>query len=412
MAESKPSAGNEQSDQLSSSARRLQDQAKWLVGIFGAVGAVIVAGSQLSSIGSLDAAEKVEVFGADLSRLHVALAGLALALTGTAVAILLAIRVQTSAHVSLMELVDYPKRRRHDKAPIWSIRRRVRDVADELGAAYLNRTWPPTTKQSLDDDTPVDSLWAGWRDAGKRAFRLQEELLQLHIEGQSALLRQQYDLVTIPEQKDWTIWKGLPPGAMLVPKHGETSPSAAVPAVDPIFQFEAKVHVAHRTVDGSVTRVAEAPSPQAGIELTAAWTDNVEASGGQVHLYAEAVDAVLEAASYSQVRLVFKRVAWQLVIVAFVVAVGLGAFVWAANPPETTASLAVEEAGTFDEVVIPVGMREPVALLVGDACDLSQPVRVRVIARSDTVALVQAQTSQDGRCIEGEVFEVPASVLP
>lgn len=388
---------------LSSSSRRLQDLAKWLVGIFGAIGAVIVAGTQLSSIGSLDPGVRVTVLGRELSRLHIAIAGVTLALAGTALAILRAIRVQTAAHLSLAELAGYPKPR---KGLNWRIKRRVRAVAEVLSAAYLNMDASSNSKP-----TPVDELWRGWQKAYKRAVRLRTELLELHLDDQADTLDAQYRLEPQNEGADKPkIWDGLPTGKELVAKD-EDPGGAAVAEPAPNFQFVASIDLPNRRVEGTVTPPhTPAPTGQSRIPLTHAWTDATQAAASEVKRYDDIVSVVLEAASYIQVRFIFQRVARQLVAIASVVAVGLAVFVWAANPSGEP-SLTLTEPATSANVVVPAGSRATVRPLVGPACDLTQAIRVRVLARSDEVALVQAQASQDGSCVEGETFTIPGSLV-
>ena len=68
------------------SVERYRDVAKWLITVFAAVGGVLVAGSQLTSLGNLDLDE-------DRGRLLVALAGLALALAMAVLIVSSALRV-------------------------------------------------------------------------------------------------------------------------------------------------------------------------------------------------------------------------------------------------------------------------------------------------------------------------------
>ena len=78
--------------------QQIRDAAKWLVGSFAAVGAALIAGSQLSTIGRLPACVPTSV---DCGRLWVAVAGAVLALVGvtwavwTGVGLLAPIRLQS-----------------------------------------------------------------------------------------------------------------------------------------------------------------------------------------------------------------------------------------------------------------------------------------------------------------------------
>lgn len=73
-----PEETSETEDQLEHAKELIRSAAKWLVGALGAIGALLVAGSQLSSIGSLDG---------DDPRLWVAVVGLAVGLSAVLYAI-------------------------------------------------------------------------------------------------------------------------------------------------------------------------------------------------------------------------------------------------------------------------------------------------------------------------------------
>jgi hypothetical protein len=81
-------------DSLTSATSTISDTAKWLITIFAGVAGVLVAGSQLSSLGKLDLGP----------RLLAALAGLALGIAGAAYAVMNTVPVLTSARVRLAEL--------------------------------------------------------------------------------------------------------------------------------------------------------------------------------------------------------------------------------------------------------------------------------------------------------------------
>src|SRR4051812_12139050 len=79
--ESDEGGGDEKSQrELSAEATdKIRDAGKWLVGAFAAVGAALIAGSQLSSIGKLDVCGH---FTLSCTRLWIALFGAALGLAG------------------------------------------------------------------------------------------------------------------------------------------------------------------------------------------------------------------------------------------------------------------------------------------------------------------------------------------
>src|SRR6266545_5001948 len=86
--------GEATKNSLASATTTLSDTAKWLITIFAGVAGVLVAGSQLSSLGKLDIG----------LRLLGALVGLVLGIGGAAYAVIHAVPVLTSARVSLAEL--------------------------------------------------------------------------------------------------------------------------------------------------------------------------------------------------------------------------------------------------------------------------------------------------------------------
>jgi hypothetical protein len=98
MAEDSSSGGIGQV--LTKAADRLRETTKWLIAAFAAIGGVLIAGSQLSSIGSLAPG--------DWLRFVIAAAGLLLALAGVAFAIDAAVGVFAAGSVSLGGLATRP----------------------------------------------------------------------------------------------------------------------------------------------------------------------------------------------------------------------------------------------------------------------------------------------------------------
>jgi Pentapeptide repeats (8 copies) len=82
-------------------ADRVRDAAKWLLAAFGAIATVLVAGSQLSSIGELD----------DGKRLTVAILGVVLALVGLGVASWLVLDIMMPSFASLSDVVRIDDKR-------------------------------------------------------------------------------------------------------------------------------------------------------------------------------------------------------------------------------------------------------------------------------------------------------------
>ena len=86
---------------LSNAADRLRDTSKWLIGAFAAVGGALIAGSQLSSIGSLAPGNWL--------RFALAAIGVLVALVGIAWAIAAAVKVAAAGSVNLRKLAALPR---------------------------------------------------------------------------------------------------------------------------------------------------------------------------------------------------------------------------------------------------------------------------------------------------------------
>jgi len=130
---------------------RYRDVAKWLITVFAALGGVLVAGSQLTAIGSLDLEE-------DRWRLLIALAGLALALAMAVVIVSSALRVLEPLPLFLKDVVGDPELaeeldRRPERLPFGSTS--VADLDDKLGTALGS---PALSEPEKD----------GWREEARR----------------------------------------------------------------------------------------------------------------------------------------------------------------------------------------------------------------------------------------------------
>lgn len=86
-----PSEGEEQAQILDQANQRLRDAAKWLIAVMAAIAAVLVAGSQLSSIGRLPISWSPQTV--DQWRFWIALAGVILALIAISLIVLFAARL-------------------------------------------------------------------------------------------------------------------------------------------------------------------------------------------------------------------------------------------------------------------------------------------------------------------------------
>jgi hypothetical protein len=91
-----------QRDLSDATAARIRETTKWLIGVYAAVGAALIAGSQLSDIGQLPACLG---FSIECSRLWLAVAGLILALLAVAIAINTAVRVLVWQDMTLARII-------------------------------------------------------------------------------------------------------------------------------------------------------------------------------------------------------------------------------------------------------------------------------------------------------------------
>jgi hypothetical protein len=94
-----PPGGSQTS--LSDAADRLRASARWLVASFGAIAAVAFAGVSFSSLGSL-------TFSTPNYRLTIALAGVAVAITGIAFALAKAMRLSSASTTTITDLQHRP----------------------------------------------------------------------------------------------------------------------------------------------------------------------------------------------------------------------------------------------------------------------------------------------------------------
>lgn len=91
-------------DELSDSRdQAIRDSAKWIIGAFAAIGAILVAGSQLSSIGSLPVGWPTSLANA---RLWLAVLGAALSLSAVVVAIWGCVQVLVPSNLTMRDLAD------------------------------------------------------------------------------------------------------------------------------------------------------------------------------------------------------------------------------------------------------------------------------------------------------------------
>jgi hypothetical protein len=113
---------------------RYRDVAKWLVAVFSGIAGLLLAGTSLTSIGSLDLPD-------DLGRLLAAVAGLALALGMTVLLVARALSVLRPVEMGLDDVLDDPKLRAAlDRRPLALPlgATTVEEVRDELRDALEN----------------------------------------------------------------------------------------------------------------------------------------------------------------------------------------------------------------------------------------------------------------------------------
>src|SRR3954467_11055970 len=90
-------SSNEASSPFGSAMQGIRDAAKWLIGAAAAVGAILITGKQLSSIGQLPIG----------IRLGVAVVGIIVALLAVVAAVWVAVQVLLPVGVTLKELKDH-----------------------------------------------------------------------------------------------------------------------------------------------------------------------------------------------------------------------------------------------------------------------------------------------------------------
>lgn len=131
-------ASGEAKTPLATAAERIRGSAQWLLGAFAAVGAILAAGLQITSIGDLDTGDGI--------RFAVALAGVALAVLGIIIAVAAAASVATRSDVSLPILIQQPGSKAAEMVAADTalrqglgldvIQQRLTDAATSAGATY------------------------------------------------------------------------------------------------------------------------------------------------------------------------------------------------------------------------------------------------------------------------------------
>ncbi len=154
-------SGGSATDEFQASKERLRSLTKWIIGIFGGIALVMIAGTQLSDLGSLDPSADATLFGFTLSRFDWAVIGLGVALGGTAFIIALCVWVQISSDVSLVEILTFPEETGW-RILGWRVRAHVRIDAErdlELRAVAL------TTPKGGGTPSRLHTVLEDWHDA-------------------------------------------------------------------------------------------------------------------------------------------------------------------------------------------------------------------------------------------------------
>jgi hypothetical protein len=127
-------------------ADRIRETAKWLIASFAAVGAVLVAGTQLSNLGSLPVGE---------ARFWIAVAGVVVALTAVVVAIAVVSGVLVVEPSNMKDLAEKP-----DDAT-----QKLRDVLEADRSIVSTGSLATLSTSFVDALERRDSAYAAWRRA-------------------------------------------------------------------------------------------------------------------------------------------------------------------------------------------------------------------------------------------------------
>jgi hypothetical protein len=341
---------------------RLRKLTAWIIGVFGAVATIMVAGTQLGDLGALDSTTNVGLFGWHQTRFEFAVVGLGVMLGGAALAITLAAWVQVSSSVTLRDLAQFPEKPRRYMWLGWRVRARVREGIEgdleqrgEVGAV------DPATGRRSDALSAVIGAWGQARIDEHR--------------NRAALLALEEDLADLrtPRPVNRCRLTGIRRG------HHET--------ID--WKDGARLRDLAQRLRSTTTLVEVPPA-----ELQALKALEDQANETYINASQETterfklVNRVLQDASYLRLRLAFGMVLKYIVVAAVLAGVGIALFAWATHPPK------IDPRNTAIAVV-PAGTVTSLTNYLGSQCDAST-LKIQIVGNA--AVLSAASTSQKDTC--------------
>lgn len=327
---------------------RLRALAAGLLTIGGAIATVLVAGSQLADLGSLDTTDRVELFGWHQTRFEFAVIGLGVALGSIAVAVTIAIWVQTTAHVTLEKLCSYPV---EPKARMleWRVRAKVRQAIErELERRGVN----------AEDDKRVEVVATRWREARSK----EQQVRQAHLALDDALQKLRVPALSSGEAASVTDWTN-PTQLVDLAKRLNEDPPASEPdekAVSALAALESQMKAAYAN------------------------------SRSETRQTFRLVTRVIQDASYLRLNMSFSMTLKYIVLAFIAAGVGIAMFAWAANPPETST--------TRSPTVVQLPINASVDDITFEGCDAATLV-ITPVAEQGFTYVSAAASAEDGVCV-------------
>ncbi len=321
---------------------RLRKLTTWLIGVFGAIATVMVAGSQVSNLGSLDSTTTTSLFGWHQTRFEFAVIGLGLALGSIAVAVALSVWVQTTSDVTLHGLMGYPTSSCLGLRVLrWRVQARVGHTIDQ-------------ELKAKDSSYSFAEVVSRWSEARREAEAQWEALVVLETEIASLRIPSTIDPLL------WTDGDKLKEHAQLLARASEL--------------------------------VTLSPSQR---DAVLALRDRAEDAYGYQNRKAthrfRFVNTALDDASYLRMRLSFGMVLKYLVVSAVVAGVGIGMFAWATHPPSSALR---RSTSVF---VIRSSDVANAQVYLGSDCDPST-LKVNVLESQGVAILTAASRSDNTNC--------------
>ena len=384
-------------DPFAGGRQRIYDNVKWVLGVFGAIAAIIVAGSQTSKLGSLDPADTVELFGWHLPRVWLAIIGLIVALGSTAGCLLVAMRVLSIGHMTPEVLSNMPEPKfvagAISKPSVGAgVKKRTRWLAETVADQYV------VLPKGAENSSRVVSLSSARLDANEHMLTIFRQIVK---RSDDSTTRRLCEIAhqPLPTKAPLTVRSGLDVSSWKLPAPTAGSPSPQRANVD--------LELSSNKLKGHVELPESSPvTPQPDSEFDSALLDAFNSVSNEFDSYDAQITLVLGAASYERVRLTAQRAVRYLVALAMVTAFGLGVFIWAANPPSSTA-LVANSAQPAVKVRVPTGRYDELHLLLGAKCDLTVPLSVRLLASGGGRILVQVADPPPANCSANGVFLLP-----